>query len=206
MKIYNLILTVLLLAGIGVPPMASAQTPAEVLGRAAARIEGSRGISCRFTVKGGSNTLEGNLVSAGKKFCITTPGASTWYDGKTMWTVNPSTKEVTITEPTAQEVAETNPLSYLHGYNTAFRLFFSRRKEKGRHLVLLNPRKEGTGVKAVEIAIDSQTYNPVKMTIRFDDDRRSTVGISELSRKAVSPSSFVFPAEKYRGYEMVDLR
>ena len=59
-----------------------------------------------------------------------------------MWTANASTKETTVTVPTAAEVAEVNPLAYIHGYDANYRIAFSKNREAGKYRILLNPKKE----------------------------------------------------------------
>lgn len=202
-KVFALIL-LLLLTGCG---CACAQTATEVLGKAAAKINAAKGISCRFAVTGDAGGVSGNLLASGKRFSITSPSASVWYDGKTMWTLNLSSKEVTVTSPTSAEVAETNPLTYIHGYQSDYRVTFSKRKDSSHYLVLLNPKKKNTGVKAVEIDINKKSYMPSKIIVRFDDDRRAYISISSLNYNAkVSSGSFTFPVSRYKGYEIVDLR
>lgn len=202
-KVFGL-LFFLLLMGCG---CASAQTASEVLGKAAAKIKAAKGISCRFAVTGNAGGVSGNLQAAGQRFSITSASSSVWYDGKTMWTLNPSSKEVTVTAPTSSEVAETNPLTYVQGYQAGYKVTFSKRKDSSHYLVLLNPKRKNTGVKAVEIDVNKKSYMPSKIIVRFDDDRRAYISISGLSYNAkVSAASFTFPASRYKGYEIVDLR
>ena len=197
-----------LLAIVTFSSVAMAETPASVLKKVSSKITSGKGLSCTFSVSGnGSQSASGTLTSSGSKFSIISNASSVWFDGKTMWTLNPSTQEVTVTEPTQSEIAESNPLTYITGYSSQYNLYYSKRKEAGRYLVVLNPKTSGTGVKAVEIAVNSKTYNPTRIIIRFDDDRRSTINISKLNYNAsVSSSSFTYPASKYKGYEIVDLR
>jgi len=41
-----------------------------------------------------------------------------WFDGKTQWAYMAQNNEVSITEPTEKELAETNPMAILSGYKT----------------------------------------------------------------------------------------
>lgn len=187
---------------------ANAVTPSNVMQKAAAKINNSNAISCTFTIAGnGSSSVSGTLTASKNEFSIITGASSVWYNGTSMWTLNPSTKEVTLTTPTQSEIAESNPLYYVRNYSSNYRLYFSKRTEKGSYLVLLNPIKSGSGIKAVEIAVNKSSYVPTRIIVRYDDDRRATVNLGNINYNAnVSSTSFTYPASKYKGYELVDLR
>lgn len=184
-----------------------ALTPEQVLRKASSSLLNAKGIECRFSLSGSQGSLQGSLKAKGKKFAITTPGLSTWYDGKTMWTANASTKETTVTVPTAAEVAEVNPLAYIHGYDANYRIVFSKNREAGKYRILLNPKKRNTGIKAVDITINAKSFKPERIYIRQSNGQLITVMIRSLNLSAsVSASEFTYPASRYRGYETVDLR
>lgn len=204
-RILTLLLSVVLLSsGFAV----CAETPASVMQKAAKKINSSKAISCSFSISGSSsNSVTGTLTASGNKFTIQTGASSVWYNGSNMWTLNPSTREVTLTVPTQSEIAESNPLSYINSYSSQYNLYFSKRTESGSYLVLLNPRSSGSGIKAVEVAINKSSYTPTRIIVRYDDDRRATVKLGTINYKAsVSSTSFTYPASKYSGYEVVDLR
>lgn len=182
-------------------------TPAEVLQKTVAKLDAAPGISAKFTVKGDQGSLRGTVLTDGNRTYMEFPQQGRqWFDGQTMWTLNHNTKEVTVTNPEAAELRDANPLLYLKGYNTQYRLFFSRRKEADRYLVLLNPRGK-SNVKAIEVAVNSRTFLPERIIVRTQDDQRSTVNISQMNlNKKLAATDFKFPAAQYKDYEIVDLR
>jgi len=146
-------------------------------------------------------------MNSGNKFKLKTQGGTTWYDGHNMWTANHTSKEITIVEPTQQEVRESNPFSYLESYKSEYNVFFSRRKESTRHLVLLNPKNKGSEIKAVEIAINKKTYLPERFIIRDRNDRVTTVEVTSLKLMGKQTvSTFTCPVNNMKDYEVVDLR
>ena len=186
---------------------ASAQSPAQILAKAAGKINSAPGIDCTFTARTGQGVVHGSLKASGKAFAVETNGASTWYDGKTMWTANHSTEETIVSLPTPQEIAETNPLSYLSGYSSLYNVYLSKRKEAGKHLVLLNPKKRNTGIKAVEIAVNAKSMLPERLIIRQDNDQLITVNIGRLNLDGkITAASLAYPESRYKGYETIDMR
>lgn len=197
----------LLLVSIITAVPAFALTPQQVIQKSASRLKGAPGIVCSFSVSGALGNMKGTLKASGNRFALTAPAATTWYDGKTMWTANHSTKETTVTIPTASEVAESNPLSYISGSGNQYRMAFSARKEAGRYLVLLNPVRKGTGIKAVEVAVNAKTMLPERVMIRMSDNKVTTIRVVSLNlSKKVSAGDLKYPAASMKGYEIVDLR
>ncbi len=184
-----------------------AQSAPAVLKKAAQKLRTASGVSCDFSIRQDQGNMSGTLKAKGSKFAITTPAASTWYDGKTMWTANARTKETTVTTPTASEICETNPLSYINGYESQYRIGFSRRKEKGKYLVVLNPKQKNTGIRGVEIDLDAKTLLPVHIYIRTQSGQLTSVAVKNVrTGSALAESTFTYPASKMSGYEVVDLR
>lgn len=183
-----------------------AQSPAEVLSESVAKINKSASVDCKFMLSGTSGKLNGSLTARGRKFRLTTPAGSTWYDGTNMWSANPKTKEITLVNPTESEVNESNPFAYLSSYKSDYRLFFSRRKENGRYLVLLNPKKANSDIKAVEVAVNKKTFLPERFIIRDRNDNVTTVTVQSLSLKSAADGQFTCPVHSMSDYELIDLR
>lgn len=140
----------------------SAQESASgILDKAVAKINKNSSAECKFTVKSGNQSLNGSLSVAGKKFKLSTPQGTTWYDGQSMWTANPSSKEITLVNPSAQEVRESNPFEYLNTYKSQYKVFFSKYKSNDSYLIVLNPKAAKSDIKAVQIDIDKKTLLPV---------------------------------------------
>lgn len=114
----------LLVAFVTMSCVCLAQTPVEVLDKAVNKINAAGSIDCKFTLTGDNGSVNGSLAAQGRKFRMTTPLGSSWYDGVNLWSSNPKTKEITLVNPSENEVREANPFSYLTSYKSEFRLFF----------------------------------------------------------------------------------
>lgn len=186
---------------------AFSQSASQVLNDALANIRKGKGITCDFVLTANGQNISGTLKSVGNKFSIQTPAGSTWYDSKNMWTSNYSTKEITLVNPTSSEIQEANPLSYLQSNSTDYVIAFSKHKIAGQYIVILNPKKKNTGIKAVEISIGQSSKLPSRIRIRDSRDNISSLKISKLNLNATIPNSaFVCPVSSLKGYELVDLR
>lgn len=184
-----------------------AQSSYDILRKAASKLEAAKGIQCSFILKSSEHSTEGSLKSQGDRFYLKTPVSSTWYDGKQMWTLNPSTRETTLYIPDAEEVLEVNPMAYLRNFSRDYFSAFSKKKADGKHIVLLNPRKKGGQIRAIEITVDATTFLPEKFIVRTMDNMRTYLTIRSLRLNASHPAStFTYPASAYKGYKVVDLR
>lgn len=185
----------------------AAETPSQIAARSSQLLQRASGIKADFTLEAEGRNMKGTLKSQGKKFAITTSGTSIWYDGKTMWTYNASTGETTITIPTPQEVAETNPMSLMQANADSFKAYFAKKQPaKGKRLVLL-PKTKDMGIKSVAVSVNTGSYMPYNMVVTPVSGKPTTVHITGLSTKSnFSASDFVYPSKKYPKAEIVDLR
>lgn len=185
-----------------------AQRAQAILDKATAKIGSGSSVNCSFSITGDGGSVKGSFKSSGQKFQLATPIATTWYDGKCMWTSNAKTKEITLVNPTVAEVNEVNPFSYLHNYKSTYKAYFSRKKNAKCHLIVLNPRNPGScDIKAIEIAINKNTFLPEHFIVRDSSDKVVTVNISQLSLSAKNvASTFVCPVSSMKDYELIDLR
>lgn len=183
------------------------QSAPAILEKTVGKVAGAGSISCDFTISSSEGSGSASFVSSGRKFRLKAPGATTWFDGKNMWTANERTHEVTLVEPSAQELKESNPFEYLSSYKSDYNVYFSKRKEAKYHLILLNPKRKGGEIKAVEIDINKSTMLPEKFIIRDRNDKITKVSISSLSlKKDAGKESFKCPVESMPDYEVIDLR
>ena len=185
-----------------------AQRAQAILDKATAKIGSGSSVNCSFSITGDGGSVKGSFKSSGQKFQLATPIATTWYDGKSMWTSNAKTKEITLVNPTVAEVNEVNPFSYLHNYKSTYKAYFSRKKNAKCHLIVLNSRNPGScDIKAIEIAINKNTFLPEHFIVRDSSDKVVTVNISQLSLSAKNvASTFVCPVSSMKDYELIDLR
>lgn len=187
---------------------ASAQTAAQTLDKAVAKLRKARSVNCSFRIETeGSAGITGTFESSGGKFRLRTPVGTTWYDGRDMWTSNPRSREITVVNPSVSELSEVNPFAYLDSWKSKYRAGYSRRKDDARYLVVINPRDRNSDIKAVEIALNRKTLLPERFIIRDRSDRVSTVYVNSLTLTAANAAStFTCPVSSMSDYEVVDLR
>lgn len=159
-----------------------------------------------FTVWQNSSSSSGSMSVAGNMFHLSMPEMKIWYDGKYQWAYAPSAGEVNITEPTSEELAESNPLSLLSGLNRNF-TFRRLKASAGEERIELLPKKKSSNFSSAILVLHSATALPKELTVKDNAGHVVTVKISSLKGGKTKPQgAFRFDQKKYPGVEVIDLR
>ncbi len=154
-----------------------------------------------------SQSVSGTFILKGNKFVLDTDGTKAWFDGKTQWTYVADSKEVSVTEPTESELADTNPLAILSKFRAKSFIRFSKTKSAANHIIELNPKSKKEEFSQVQVQINKATGNLV--SIKLTDKRGSTtlLALSNYQKGVKVPdNTFVFNKANYKGVTINDLR
>lgn len=185
----------------------AAESAVSVLNKAAAKITAAKGITAyyKLTADGGASE-SGTLYFKGRKYAIYGKTQSTVFNGTTQWIITPDVKEITIYEPTADEVLASNPLEIIRSWSANFNAS-KLKSSAGKFKVQLKPKRGDTSLKSVIITLNSTTWIPSEMTITSPDGSTGTFVLSDVRLDANIPDSrFVVNQNSYPGYEFIDMR
>lgn len=186
--------------------VAAAQSADDILRGAASKVSAAPSVEVMFTLSGNPSPVQGNAVISGGKFTLSTPGLKVWYDGNTQWTLLESTSEVSMTEPTAGELMETNPFAILSNYRQQYK---ARRLHdiSGRKRVELTPLPgKNTEICRVVITVGQDGW-PSAVEVSFSGDRVVSATVDHLTTGTEKPASaFRFIQREYPEVEIIDLR
>lgn len=209
MKLNDISKLVLLLVLLIIAPLnaLSANTAADIMKRASDNLKAAKGVDCKFTLSSTQGKIAGSLKTSGAKFALSTPATSTWYNGKNMWTYNPSTKETTLVTPTASEIRESNPLEYIKGYYSAYTPTFSKTKQTGKYVITLTPTKKSNEVKTLDVTLNAKTLKPEVISIVLISGAKSVVTINSIDYNSTfKAADFEYQKSKFPKVQIVDLR
>ncbi len=177
------LLTTLLLI-LGATLGAAAAVPAQVQ-RAVARAKAAATLNVECTINGSpaSATISGNC------FSFNLGQAQVYFDGTTQWSYSPADKEVTIFNPTAAELAESNPLQILLRLDSDFTGAAVAGKANTVRLTPVDPKNQIT---EATVVFDPATGWPTEMTI-IAGGRRAL-----LKNFRFNPSKTKKPAEAFK--------
>lgn len=187
--------------------LSGAETADQILKKVSSAINNANGLSASFNIDYGTQRLTGTLKTSGKMFVLQTSSSSTWYNGKNMWTFNAKNNETTLLNPTAQEVAEANPLLLVNSYSMQFVASFAKNQTKGNKTILLTPKSKSIGYKSVMVTIPDGSNYPSMLVVVPSSGQTVKISISNVrTSQKFSNSTFVYPKSKYPKAEIVDLR
>ncbi len=182
---------------------AVAVTADEVTSRAVERFGKSPSVTASFTVDAQGHSVPGTITVSGDRFHMDVNGMETWYDGRTQWTYSPSADEVSVTEPTAAELAQINPFAIVSSLRDCFSGSIVR-SSPTETTVGYTPRNSGAG--KLTVTYNGSTSWPSKVVIDNGQDvvtiKVKTVAVG----KTPHPSEFVYNKQLHPGAEIVDLR
>ena len=187
-----------------------AESATQLLKRCADKLLAAPSVSVRFTIRGADGDVSGTIVIARERFRMNSPQLNIWFDGRTQWSALAQTREVNITEPTAEELLTSNPFAIITDYSRSYNCRLLK-NEAGTaanlRQVELTPKKSGADIRRAVITIDTRTLWPVKAVVTMASGATVNASVSNCATgKKLSASDFTFKPSALPGYEVVDLR
>ena len=109
--VFSLIISLLSVSAV------QAQSAKQVLDKCAARVSSRDGVKADFTMTSAQyGNASGKIAVKGKMFHATTPMATMWFDGKTLWTYMSKNEEVNVTNPSEAQLQVLNPYNFVNMY------------------------------------------------------------------------------------------
>lgn len=182
----------------------ASETAGQILDRCADRIGKAHSITFRFNITAGNERSDCELIISHDRYRLSSRELEIWYDGTTQWSYSPQDSEVSITEPTEEELAEINPFAILSNYKTnySYRLLSGN----GNEIELVSKNKMSPIRKAV-VFIDPKTNFPTKLIVTMTNGRAFTVNVVSVTEgKALPATVFKYNKDKYPAKTINDLR
>ena len=143
----------------------------------------------------------GDLTIKGDKFRITLGANETKFDGRTQWVFVSEYNEVSITEPTKEELREINPLAMIEYYVAKDKI--SQSDDGAINFYPTNPKE--SEYFRIDLRLN-KTNLPSRLVIHQKNGDKITLVFDNLNKTKVSDDCFVFDVVKYPNVEVNDLR
>ena len=181
-----------------------AQTAKEVLDKTAKTVSNPNGVSADFKMSGGMGNVNGTIAVKGKKFQATTPLATMWFDGKTMWTYMKKNEEVNITTPNDAQLQKINPYNFINLYKSGYDITMNQ--SSTAYTVHLTAQAQNSNkIQELFIAIDKKSYHPTQVKM-LQGTKWTTFDISNLKAQKLADTMFTFNSKDFPSAEVIDLR
>lgn len=185
---------------------AGAADASDTFNKAKSKIESAKSLSADFSMSYSGGTVKGKIYSKGKKFAITSNATSNWYNGKDLYTYDASQNETYVMTPTQAELSEANPLLFISSAAN-YKVTPSKSKKTGSEVVVLIPKKSGTGVKSVTVEIDTKTLLPKSISVTLSSGGKMNLTLQNVKLNPdIADSTFEYPKSKYSGAQLIDMR
>lgn len=183
---------------------AMAVTPATVIERCGSTLNSSPSVTVKFTVVNeAGEELPSSLIVSGRQFRLSTSGMEVWYDGSTQWTYYSAGDQLSISEPTPEELLECNPLAVVDNWKKLYNATSTGRANE----VMLESKSRSAAVRSILLTANASTSLPEKLLVSFSNGQMATILVkSILKGKAVPASTFKYDSRRYPASEIVDLR
>jgi len=166
-----------------------------------------------LTIKDGINktsqSFDGTIQMKGNKFKIDTPDRNIYFDGKTQWVYDKSYEEVSISEPTGEEIQALNPKLIFSVYknNSNLKYVGTKTDIKMRKVqeVSIFPKKGE--ITQINVQINNADYFPVMFHIFYKNKIENIIYINKYqTNQNFSDDLFVFDKKQFPNAEIIDLR
>ncbi len=143
----------------------------------------------------------GDLTIKGNKFRMTLGANETKFDGRTQWVFVSEYNEVSITEPTKEELREINPLAMIEYYVAKDKI--SQGEDGAINFYPTTPKN--SEYFRIELRLNKANL-PARLVIHQKNGDKITLVWDSLNRTKVSDEYFTFDVAKYPNVEVNDLR
>lgn len=196
--VFSLIISLLSVSAV------QAQSAKQVLDKCAARVSSRDGVKADFTMTSAQyGNASGKIAVKGKMFHATTPMATMWFDGKTLWTYMSKNEEVNVTNPSEAQLQVLNPYNFVNMYKKGYG--YTMTQSASSFTVHLTATDQSRRVKEMFITIDKNSYNPTEVKL-LQKQKWTTFVISNLTIAKIADAEFRFNSKDLPTAEVIDLR
>ncbi len=207
MKRFLSIFIIIALLSVCTVARTATQDAAQIMQKSASALLKSGGVTASYTLKVGGASETGTISVKGKRFAIVSSSRSVWYDGSSLWTLDPEEKEVTLTAPTAADVASVNPYLLVSNYKTEYTARLVKGTVKGTYNIQLTPKNRQNYVKSATLCIRASNYMPVRMDVTDRSGDKTVIVVSNVKTGVrLADSVFRFTPKNHPGVKLIDLR
>lgn len=205
MKILTTIL-VTFLAAFNVFAAEPALSAQQVLDNVVNSISTDKSLTFNTVIQNGAQAENARLVISKRNFKYDAGALNVFYDGTTQWTVDNEAGEVTLTNPTPEEISETNPLAFVQSYKAYYNVSIAG-NSGGTYTVKLEAREKTSYIRSANVVVSSKTWLPTHITATLSTGQTLTLRILSVEKGDKIPASgFRFDTKAHPDYEIIDLR
>ena len=146
----------------------------------------------------------GEIIMQGNKFRLEMFDIEAAYDGKTMYMYSGQTDELTLTNPTEQELLESNPLLYAKALVPVCNVTERTTQDGSQTIVTLTPKDQSIGINRFVLKIRNSDLMPLSVEIK-EGKKASTLKLKEPKFVASNPD-YIYVLKPSKNTYLNDMR
>lgn len=131
-------------------------------------------------------TYTGDIKMRGKKFIMSMWTMEASYDGKTLYVYNDDIEELTLSNPTNEELLTTNPILFAKSLLPTCE--YSEKVIGEKTQVTLTPKDQSKGIKKLLLQIYTSTLTPIYIEIHETNGAVTTLRFNNAKYTTENPS------------------
>ncbi|WP_294589404.1 LolA-like putative outer membrane lipoprotein chaperone [uncultured Phocaeicola sp.] len=202
MKRFYLLGILFLLATVSAWPQQAAKAK-KLLDQTTQVYQNAGGISIHFT-----GSQDGKILLDGNRFYLECGGIKSWFDGRTQWSYVSQNDEVTVSNPTDEELQAINPYTWISMYQQGFNYQYGGQKSlkgKSGEEVILTPKKK-QDIKQITLLIGKNNVPQYICIESRQGEKQEIVVQSYRDKQHYNDQTFRFNARQYPHAEVIDMR
>jgi len=198
---------IILFVTIGCSLHTSANNAELLIDKVAQKFQQAKSITADFTISGNGSTSAGNIIISGDRFKIKMNEISIWYDGRTQWTYSQPVNEISITEPTPDELQQVNPFAIISAFRKNYSATTLNNGNNTATLQLTPLSSQGEAISKVILTLNKSTLFPTQIVLTLDNGESITIKVNSVKIGNTLPlSTFTYNNQLYPNAEIIDLR
>ena len=187
-----------------------------LLEKAISSFENKKGITADFVIKventrnDKENSFSGSVLLKGEKFLLSIKDVDTYFDGKTQYVLMKKEKEVTISNPDAEDLKEINPILLMKSCKTDYKMrYLGSVTVAGKIMekIELYPNDLKSKYSIITLLITKEDLLLDTLTLKAKNGINTQFHITKMdTKKVLNDAQFVYDAKAHSDVEVVDLR
>ena len=137
----------------------------------------------------------GEIIMQGSKFRLEMFDLEAAYDGKTMYMYSSQTDELTLSNPTEEELLESNPLLYAKALVPVCNIVERTSQDGSQTIVTLTPKDQSIGINRFVLKVRNSDLMPLSVEIK-EGKKTSTLKMKEPKFVQGAKEAYVITPEK----------
>jgi outer membrane lipoprotein-sorting protein len=158
-------------------------------------------------MEGASSTITGSIILSKDKYKLELPDNIVWFNGETAWNLLPVEKEVTITRPDRKDDSfQSRPSSVFSMYKKGYKNRLVEERTES-YLIDMYPEDIKDDLIRIRLILEKPALDLKSIEYKSREGLTLTLNIKEYNLKQKPDASlFIFSPEKYKGFEIIDMR